>query len=68
MTTKSQQFKALRYRYTVEGKTYFIQKGGNKYSHWYVLDENYRYLTKGASSQTAAVSELAILAAKEARA
>lgn len=59
MTTKTQQFRTLRYRYTFEGGVYFIQKGGSKYGRWYVLDENGKYLTKGASSQQAAEIELA---------
>jgi hypothetical protein len=44
------------------GVTLIVQKGSNRYSRWYVLDEHGKYLSKGYDSQvavTAAAGQIA---------
>jgi hypothetical protein len=48
--------------YTFRDVTLFVQKGSNRYSRWYVLDEGGKYLSKGYDSPVAAVGAAGSLA------
>jgi hypothetical protein len=64
MIARRDQFRFLQYRYTFGDVTLIVQKARNRYSRWYVLDENGKYLSRGHDSQTAATAAASGIACK----
>jgi hypothetical protein len=54
----------LCHPYTFGDVTLIVQKGSNRYSRWYVLDEGGKYLSKGFDSQQAATAAASGIARK----
>jgi hypothetical protein len=54
----------LCYPYTFGGVTLIVQKGSNRYSRWYVLAEDGKYLSRGYDSQQAATAASSGIARK----
>jgi hypothetical protein len=51
-------FKGYFAKYEYGGVTYYIKRGTSGYSRYYVLDENKKYLSKGAATLQGAQSDM----------